>query len=99
MKLIRALPDTCTTQEVITICEDLQKEGHRVVIEHLDGRILLYDESVNEGEMMMPGLAALKRLFSGLAKDAPPADSPHRGEYEETMRQLEKELRDKGAVF
>ncbi len=92
MKPIRDLPDTCT-QEIISICEDLQKEGHRVVFEHQGDRIRLYDES--EGEKM-PGLDALKRLFSGLARDAPPADSPHRGEYEETMRQLEAELRERG---
>lgn len=45
------------------------------------------------------GLDALKRLFSHLANDAPPADSPHRGEYEETMRQLEAELREKGVIL
>ncbi len=96
MKLIRELPDTCTTQEIITICEDLQKEGKKVVIEHQGDRVQLYDE--NEGEKM-PGLEALKRLFSGLARDAPPGDSPHRGKYEETMRQLEAELREKGVTL
>lgn len=48
MKLIRDLPDSHTTQEVITICEDLQKEGHKVVIEHQGDRILLYDESMSD---------------------------------------------------
>ena len=91
MKLIRDLSDQCTAQEVISICEDLQKEGRKVVIEHQNGRIRLYDN----GETIQ-GLDALKRLFSGLARDAPPADSPHRGEYEEYMRYLEAELRKKG---
>jgi len=94
MKLIRELPDTCTTQEVISICEDLQKEGRKVIIEHQGDRIQLYDE-ISEDETVL-GLDALKRLFSGLARDAPPADSPHRGEYEEYMRYLEAELRKKG---
>ncbi len=110
MKLIRDFDAlTCTTQEIISICEDLQSKGKgkKVVIEHQGDRILLYDESVNEGEtniviqleQELNGLAALKRLFLGLARDAPPADSPHRGEYEETMRQLEAELREKGVTL
>ncbi len=41
-------------------------------------------------------LAALKHLYHHLARDAPPADSLHWGEYEETMRQLEAELGAKG---
>ncbi|MDP2362683.1 MAG: hypothetical protein Q8M94_02815 [Ignavibacteria bacterium] len=92
MKLIRELPDSCTTQEILEVCDALTSAGHSVVIEHRGGMIRLYEESVSEGE----GLDALRRLFSGLARDAPPADSPHWGEYEEIMRQLEAELRERG---
>lgn len=90
MKLIKELPDTFTTQEVMATCEDLQKEGHRVAIEHQRGRIQVYDEGANIE------VEKLRALYHHLASDAPPADSPHWGEYEETMRQLEAELRDKG---
>lgn len=90
MKLIRDMPDTRTPQEIINICEDLQKEGRRVVIEHLGDRIKLYDEGANIE------VEKLKALYKHLASDAPTAYSPHRDEYEETMRQLEAELRDKG---
>lgn len=38
----------------------------------------------------------LRTLYHHLASDAPSPDSPHWGEYEETMRQLEAELREKG---
>ncbi|MDP2366588.1 MAG: hypothetical protein Q8M94_22770 [Ignavibacteria bacterium] len=94
MKLIRDLPDTCTTQEIISICDDLAAEGHKVVIEHQGGKIQLYDDSVSEGETIQ-GTEAFKRLFGHLARDAPSADSPHWGEYEETMRQLEELRRQK----
>lgn len=89
MKLLRCLSDKKSVGEVITICEDLQNEGKMVVLEHKGDRIRLYEVSET-------GLGGLKRIFSRLSQAAPPGDSPHWDEYEETMREMEAELRDKG---
>ncbi|MCG2741083.1 MAG: hypothetical protein L6300_12740 [Syntrophaceae bacterium] len=89
MRKIMNLPEGTTT-------DDLEEWSRRFVspiaVKLKGGKLELWIEDYEK----TTELDALKQLFSGLARDAPPADSPHRGEYEETMRQLESELREKG---
>lgn len=79
-----------------TTIDDLQEWAQRFVspiaVKYRRGNLELWLEDYEK----MPATEALKRLFGHLARDAPPGDSPHRGEYEETMRQLEAELRERG---
>lgn len=84
------LPDGTTMDEIERLASMFR---HPIAIK-LRRNLELWSDEYREQKTT--GLEALMRLFSGLARDAPPADSPHRGEYEETMRQLEAELREKG---
>lgn len=44
-KLLRDLSDQCTTQEILDVCDSITEEGHKVVIEHKEGKIQIYDDN------------------------------------------------------
>lgn len=91
VKLLRDLPDNCTTSEIVELCDDLDKQGHQVVIEHKGGRILLYDAKTDSSEVGM-----LKSLYQNLLNDAPEIGSENWQEYEDTLVEIEAQLRAAG---
>lgn len=88
MRKIMNLPDDTTMDDLSRLSDMFE---YPIVVK-LRRNLELWSDEYQK----TTGLEALKRLFGHLSNDAPPADSPHWDEYEETMRQLEAELRGKG---